>query len=77
MSDNSAVHRSFLMLRNAPEFAPFREWLVDQQVKVGNDLVSANDDRTLHLAQGAARWIRFISGLIEGAPAVLDKERQG
>ncbi len=72
-NDPMAVQRNLLLIRNSPEFQPFRDWLLDQQIKVGEDLISSNDDRQLHLAQGAARWLRKFSDLLDGSQGVLDK----
>lgn len=68
-----ALHRNFLLLHNAPEFEAFRAWLRDQQLEIGRDLIASNDDRQLHLAQGAARWVQQFSKNLQNASGVLEK----
>lgn len=63
-------------LRNVPEFEPLRRWLREEQLAQGDRLVAANDDRECHQAQGAARWLRRFTEMIEQAPRLLEQERR-
>lgn len=68
------IHEVALRLRNEPQFAPFKEWLLTEKAKLVEYLI-ASDDRVTKVLQGQAQMLNKVIDLIEGAPAVLEKRR--
>ena len=70
------IHEVALRLRNEPQLAPFKEWLMSEREKVRNHLEDA-DERVVKILQGESRTLTRILDLIEDAPSVLGKRQRG
>lgn len=65
-----------LKIRNLNEFSALREYLKAEREYDMTILTSANDDRQMHLAQGAVRRMDMILEVIERSAGLLEKERR-
>jgi hypothetical protein len=70
-----AVQQALLLIKTAPELQGFRDWLVAQQLLLGDRLVSAESEVELRNAQGAARFLRDLTKKIEVSGDVLARIR--
>ncbi len=66
---------NLLQLRNYPEFAPYREWLVEQREFWRNALETQKDTDMLRQAQGRAQTYKEQLDLIDKAQSLAEKER--
>lgn len=71
--NTSPLDRSLLILKHSAEMEPFRQWLLGKQIEMGERLISQNDPEQLRITQGAARFIREVSVLIDGVDAAVEK----
>jgi hypothetical protein len=63
-----------MRVRNLEEFRPLREYLDAEQAKHMAFLMTTNEDRPMHVAQGMLRALSALTDLIEQAPSLLDKK---
>lgn len=66
VGDQRALMECFRRLGSA-EFLPLREWLADERATMVDRLVAAQDDRELHQAQGAARFLKRLDSQLDAA----------
>lgn len=63
-----------LKVRNLDEFKPLREYLDAEEAKHMAFLMTTNEDRPMHVAQGMLRALNALTNLIQEAPSLLDKQ---
>jgi hypothetical protein len=73
--NEQALHECFNFLRNAPQMAPFREFLENQREQTRDRLETLTDENFLR-EQGKAQILRTLLGRIEGAPKILEKTKR-
>lgn len=62
-------------IKNLNEFKAFREYLEAERKYDMAVLAGANEDRVMHLSQGAYRRTDMIIDLIEQSPMLLEKHK--
>jgi len=67
---------SLVRIKNLNEFAAFRKYLEEEKAYDMAIMAGTNDDRVMHLAQGAYRRITMLIEAIEAAPKLLEKDRR-
>lgn len=69
------LYETLAKVRNLNEFAPLREWLLEERDATVLLMTNSNDDRTMHLAQGALRALNKFQELIDKSASLVDKGR--
>lgn len=69
------LYECLLRVRNSPDMAPLREWLVAKREDMRDRMESLHEQVPMFRAQGAAIVLKDLIDLIEESPRLLDKGR--
>ena len=72
---NKALYEALLRIKNLPELAAFKTFLLNEAANETRAMVSLDDEKQMWRAQGAVRALTKLQKLVEDSNQVLDKER--
>lgn len=75
MSADTKLLESCILIRNDPRFEAFRNYLKNEMEVALKVLVGSQDDRAMHVAQGAYNALKRVFDLVEESPRLLDKRK--